>query len=140
MSKYDVRTRLNARNAATNLAWLRELAYNLAKSLASSSSATTPLPFESAPNDNDCRQIHHNTLSHTVFTHNEKHTQRNTYHNLISCCSHNCLEHLACPMSMSSHHHLSRPLAKILVSTVNSRHHHLTLTMLSWTSKWLLLL
>jgi len=56
------------------------------------------------------------------------------------------LEHIACLVSMFSHHHLSQirnlsPTAKdILASTVISRHHHLTyLTMLSWTSKWLLL-
>jgi len=54
-------------DTSTNLAWLRELAYSLAKSLASSSRATTPLPLESAPNDNDYKWMHGNIHYHALY-------------------------------------------------------------------------
>jgi len=48
----------------------------------------------------------------------------------------NCLEHFACPCPVITFYcNLLLATEDILVSTVISRHHHLTLlTMLSWTS------
>jgi len=58
---------------------------------------------------------------------------------LVSCCSRNCLEHIACPSQFITIYRSLVPTAEdIFVSTVIFRHHHLTLlTVLPSTSKFL---
>jgi len=60
---------------------------------------------------------------------------------LVSCCSRHRLEHIACLCPVITIYLKFSPTDEdILVSTVISRLHYVTsLTMLSWTSKWLLL-
>jgi len=65
----------------------------------------------------------------------------NHWPSLISCCSYNHLEHMACLCPVITiYPNFLLSAEDVLVSTGISRHHHLTLlTMLSWILKWLLL-